>query len=152
MATTYDIHVAPLPIEDQRLPRGVVGFVPHRSIAVRGFPRTRDTFLRVLLTEEGTDTRDLRRGTSLPRLIDSNVTAEEDIVEVCRLSVESATEQLRSIQARVPAELPEEVLVSAVITNIEFDADGLGFDLYVLLSNATGQRVPVVVNVPLTSR
>lgn len=144
MATTYDTYFELLPENEQGVQRGTFTYGYNKHIAVAGFQKLINKWVKAFLTTEGTDLSNRGYGTPFPNLIGGNVTDREDIQQVTHTSVAKATADLESIQAQYPPEDASEILHSAKLQSIIFE-DNSSVSVYVLLKNQAGQQLQVIL-------
>ena len=141
----YDIHIEGVP-EDQVRHQKFLWFGDYEDkdvLAVQGIQKMVDRFLKCILTPAGTDISDRDYGTQLTNLflgsLDSASTRQ-----MVTLAVIQAEEQIRKYDV-INGAPEDERLVSAVIETLDIDETNHGVELTVLLQNAAGTTVRVLI-------
>jgi len=141
----YDIHIEGVP-KDQIQNEKFLWFGRFEGkdvLAVKGIQKMIDRFLKCVLTPAGTDISDPEYGTQLAGLFLGNLDSTS-LRQMVMLSVTQAEEQIRKYDA-INGALEDERLASATVESLELDAPNNGFDLAVLLQNAAGTTVRVLL-------
>lgn len=143
----FDIHIEGVPVgeivNERFLQFGA--YEDRKVIAVRGIQKMVDRFMKCILTPSGTDISDLEYGTQLANLFLGNLDSA-GLRQLVALSVIQAEERI--IQYDTVNGAPEEErLSSAVLESLTLQEEdiGSGFEMTVLLQNAAGTTVRVLI-------
>jgi len=145
MAATFDTYIELLPADKQSVQVGTYTFGFDKTIGVKGFQKLINRWAKAFLTLEGTDLSDANYGTQFPALIGSNISDRAEIQEVVRVSISQANEILLALQADNPPPNDREALQDAELVSLIFEADGLGFEASVLISNQAGEVLQLLL-------
>lgn len=145
MIMAYDIHIEGVPQDQVRNEKFLWfgDFGDKRAIAVQGVQKMVDRFLKCILTPAGTDISDPNYGTQLTNLFLGNVNSA-GLRQMVTLAVIQAEAQIRKYDI-INGAPEDERLSSATVESLELNTDGDGFELTVLLKNAAGTTVRVLV-------
>ena len=137
----FDIHIEPA-TEVQGTRCLTFGAYPH-SIGVKGVQKMVNRFVMCFLTPQGSHRSDPDYGTPLAGAI-ANTTDARSLRALAAQSVVTAEQKIREYDMIYG--LPDdERLRSVEIQNIVVDPTGLGVVLYLLLRNAAGTTVQVLL-------
>lgn len=145
MAPTFDTYIELLPADKQGVQQGTYTFGFDKTIGVKGFQKLINRWAKAFLTLEGSDLSNRDYGTSFPALIGSNISDRGEIQEVVRASVAKANATLFAFQSQNPPENDREALSDAELVSLIFDADGLGFEASVLITNQAGEALQLLI-------
>jgi len=140
---SYDIHIEGVAVG---ITEGFkfVTFGPYPTpIAVQGMQKMVDRFLKCLCTPKGSDITDLGYGTTLLASLGGNVDAGS-LQQLAYLAVQEAEEKIREYDVSNGV-LPSERLSGAQIDDIAANTTGNNVDIFLLLRNAEGTTVRVLV-------
>lgn len=140
----YDMHLQPLAPSVQRATRKPIGFGYTPAIAVSGFQKLMDQYMRVLLTPKGSDPCDVNLGTNAWDLRGSTVTPEHAI-EILTSCVSDCNAQFRAVQERQFDKPSDEILEDARITRAEADPTGPGVAVWITVTNRAGEAKVVLL-------
>ncbi len=141
----YDIHIEGVPQDQIRRDKFLWfgDFEDRDMVAVQGIQKTVDRFLKCLLTPAGTDISDPNYGTKLTRAFLGNIDLAS-ARQLATLAVIQAEECIRRYDV-INGAPEDERLASAVVETIEMDKAASGFEMVVLLKNAAGTTVRVML-------
>lgn len=140
----YDMHLQPLAPSVQRATRKPIGFGYTPAVAVSGFQKLMDQYMRVLLTPKGSDPCDPNLGTGAWDLRGSTVTPEH-AVEVLANCVSDCNAQIRAAQEKQRGKPSDEVLEDARITRSVADSSGPGVAVWITVTNRAGESKVVLL-------
>jgi hypothetical protein len=143
----YDTHIEVVPLQEVETLYGVFRFGrSSRGVdAVAGLQSLVQSWLKCLLTTEGSDITDPDYGTGFPLLIHGNTASAEQLAATVQLAVSKATATIRRYQAGDPPRLSDEVLRDAVLEDLVISPTRTSFVAYVRVYNQTGNwaRTPL---------
>ncbi len=148
--TRYDGFFEFLPAAGRPSPEKFVTFGFKKHLGISGFQKLVNTWLKALLTEQGTDLSDLEYGTAFSRLFGSNITTQQDVRDIIELSVLKASRDVERYQAIAPPADTKEIFGSVTVQSLSFTQDGLGVSITVLLENALQDRMSLLIPTPLS--
>lgn len=140
MPTVFDIYIEPLPADEQSTRRGVMTYGFKRTIGVAGLQRLANRFLLNLLTLEGSDPSNPRRGTPFSGLIGANVNDEATIRDVVQISIDKTVAFLLRAQQLVPNYTDRDRLRSAELTSIVYDTARAAVGVEIRIENVAGRQ------------
>lgn len=141
----YDLHFQSLPVEQQRNTTRIFTLGYEQSLGVRGFQMLINMWLRIFFTRQGSDPTNLGRGTPFANLIGST-TSLVDAEDIARTSIAMCNEQIRSIQEKDQTLEERERFATAELVRYTNDPTAPGFEMWVEILNASGERLQV--NIP----
>lgn len=137
----YDTYIELVPEAEQATSRKACRYGFKRHIAVRGFQKLINQWMKCFLTLQGTNLSDRQYGTLFPQLIGANVTSRRDIVEAVQIAVDKANEDMFRLQNARPSDDPTELLQDARLEALEINASATGFAAFVRLRNQAKQSL-----------
>lgn len=141
----YDLHTQALPPDQQRNTQRIFTLGYADSLGVAGFQMLINMWLRIFFTRRGSDPTNLNRGTSFTNLIGST-TSLIDAEDTVRTSIDECNEQVRDIQARDQSLAERERFANAQLIRYTNDPSAPGFEMWVEITNASGEKLQV--NIP----
>lgn len=141
----YDLHTQALPPDQQQGTQRIFTLGYADSLGVAGFQMLINMWLRIFFTRRGSDPTNLNRGTSFTNLIGST-TSLIDAEDTVRTSIDECNEQVRDIQARDQSLAERERFANAQLIRYTNDPSAPGFEMWVEITNASGERLQV--NIP----
>lgn len=142
---TFDTYIDLIPEDEQQLTRKTFRYGFRRHIAVKGFQKLINKWVKCFLTLKGTDLSDREYGTLFSQLIGSNVTSRRDIVEAVQISVEECNDVIFRLQSARLSDDPAELLDDAELTALTVTPDGTGFEAFVRIRNQAKQTLSVQI-------
>lgn len=146
----YDIYIESVPpSDDASPPRSVMRFGFEKHLGISGFQKTVNKWLKILLTEEGSDYLNKSLGTRFSLLFESNISNPNDVSQVVIGAVDKATQDVLRVQQNDNTLEIDEILVSTRIVSLEFSRLESRVSVKIDLKNAAGQVLTAQIPVRL---
>lgn len=138
----YDIYFQPVPAANVYGYR-TFEFGYRAALKACGPPALVNRWVKTFMTLRGSDPLDQTYGTGFSNLIGANISsATVDLLDVVSLAITDANTQVRD-QDLKGLYNDDERLANAVLTDFRTSADGI--EVWVTITNAAGQAMPVLV-------
>ena len=146
---TYDTYIELLTEEQQTTLRKTYHYRFRKHIAVKGFQKLINQWVKCFLTTEGSNLSDSSYGTRVPLLIGSNITSRRNISDVVQAGITATNDTIFLYQSDDPPDDDTEILEDASLQGLLFSSDGTGIEIYVELKNQAGELLVTQIP-PLT--
>lgn len=130
---TFDIHFQGTEGADAK----PITFGFTAAIAVAGPQKMVNRFVKLLLTPKASDPWDPEAGTDYTRLIGSNVTDDQSVLDAVALVLTDCNAQMQALD-RTNMPPPDDQFGNAVLTRV-VKLDSGSYDVWLRITNATGQ-------------